>query len=217
MGSGSPLRVRRQLGHQHRQRLPRRCAVQREHLGRARRRRVRAVGRAGHPGATDRGRRAGAGHPGPRRVAGVRGAAVRPDPARRTRPGRSGRTRCQRRPAGPARGRAPAGPGAAGLLRPAGTSGRAGARRTAAGSRRPTARARRPAARAPGRRHTTRTAGGRTGPGRRLPRFRAGRHARPRLGSRLHPASVGSDSRPRRSGQRRARRPGAARTQRLTR
>ncbi len=86
MGSGSPLRIRRQLGHQYRQRLPRRRAIQLKHLGFARRRPVRAVGRTRHQGSADRRGRAGARHPGSWRLARVRRPPVGPHPARRHRP-----------------------------------------------------------------------------------------------------------------------------------
>ena len=75
MGPGRQLRVRRQLGDQHRQRLPRRPAVLAGHLVRPRRRRVRARGAPGHQGRADRRRRARAGRPGQGRLAGLRHAA----------------------------------------------------------------------------------------------------------------------------------------------
>ncbi len=68
------LRIRRQLGHQHRQRLPGRTAVLAEHLVVPRRRRVRARRAHGHQGRADRGRRARARQPGQGRVAGLRRA-----------------------------------------------------------------------------------------------------------------------------------------------
>jgi uncharacterized protein YabE (DUF348 family) len=49
LGRARAVRVRRQLGDQHRQRLLRRSAVQRQHVGRLRRRAVRAVRAPGHP------------------------------------------------------------------------------------------------------------------------------------------------------------------------
>ena len=83
---------------QHRQRLPRRAAVLAGHLGRAWRRRVRRFREPGHPRTADRRRRAGAGHPGPRRLAGLRpwtrGRDAAQRPRRRARTGRTttGRT-----------------------------------------------------------------------------------------------------------------------------
>ncbi len=69
LGEGRRLRVQRQLGGQHGQRLLRRTAVQRLHLGGLRRHAVRAARRPRHPRPADRRRREGAGRPGPRRLA----------------------------------------------------------------------------------------------------------------------------------------------------
>ena len=80
--------------HQHRQRIPGRAAVLAGHLEVARRRRVRAVRAPGHQGRADRGRRARAGHPGPRRVAGLRQGPVQRHPAQR---GRRAQARCRQR------------------------------------------------------------------------------------------------------------------------
>ncbi|CCH71374.1 Resuscitation promoting factor (fragment) [Phycicoccus elongatus Lp2] len=53
MGPRRPVRVRRQLEHQHRQRLLRRPAVLLPDLARQRRWRLRPACRPGHPGAAD--------------------------------------------------------------------------------------------------------------------------------------------------------------------
>ena len=76
------MRVRRQLGREHRQRLLRRAAVQPRHLAGVRR--LRPAGPE-QPRAADRGRRAG---PAPPRAATVRGrcAALAPDPTDQGRP-----------------------------------------------------------------------------------------------------------------------------------
>ena len=74
------VRVRRELGRQHRQRLLRRAAVHRADLARLRRRPVRLLGEPGHPGPADRRGPGGPGGPGHRRLARVRGARVVPAP-----------------------------------------------------------------------------------------------------------------------------------------
>ncbi len=56
VGQDRPVRVRRQLAHQHRQRLLRRAAVRAEHVARERRCRLRRARRPGLPGAADHGR-----------------------------------------------------------------------------------------------------------------------------------------------------------------
>ena len=56
VGPDRPVRVRRQLAHQHRQRLLRRAAVRAEHVARERRCRLRRARRPGLPGAADHGR-----------------------------------------------------------------------------------------------------------------------------------------------------------------
>ena len=76
------VRIRRQLGRQHRQRLLRRTAVHRADLARLRRRPVRRIGEPGHPGPADRRGPAGPGGPGHRRLARVRGARLIPSPGR---------------------------------------------------------------------------------------------------------------------------------------
>ncbi len=72
LGRRRRVRVRRQLVDQHRQRLLRRPAVQPEHLEGVRRARPRRPRRPRHQGAADRGRRAHARRPGPRRLAHLR-------------------------------------------------------------------------------------------------------------------------------------------------
>ncbi|CAA9223375.1 MAG: Phage tail tape measure protein, partial [uncultured Blastococcus sp.] len=93
-----PVRVRRQLEHQHRQRLLRRSAVQLADVAGSRRWRVRPAGGPGHTGSADRGRRTGPAHPGRRRLADLREAAPPGhDRRRRTRPGScTGRARTRR-------------------------------------------------------------------------------------------------------------------------
>ncbi|CAK7288052.1 hypothetical protein SGPA1_51018 [Streptomyces misionensis JCM 4497] len=76
VGHGRPVRVRRQLVHQHRQRLLRRSAVLRLHLGRVRRHRLRPHGRQGRQGAADSRRREGPGRAGQGRLAGLRHGPV---------------------------------------------------------------------------------------------------------------------------------------------
>ena len=56
VGPDRPVRVRRQLAHQHRQRLLRRAAVRAEHVARERRCRLCRARRPGLPGAADHGR-----------------------------------------------------------------------------------------------------------------------------------------------------------------
>ena len=56
VGPDRPVRVRRQLAHQHRQRLLRRAAVRAQHVARERRCRLRRARRPGLPGAADHGR-----------------------------------------------------------------------------------------------------------------------------------------------------------------
>ena len=98
MGQGRTLRIRRQLGDQHRQRIPGRAAVLAWYLEVSRRRRIRACRTPGHKGRADRGRRARAEHPGPRRVAGLRYRVVqRHATQRRQRARASGRRGPERR------------------------------------------------------------------------------------------------------------------------
>ncbi|MCV7084127.1 16S rRNA (adenine(1518)-N(6)/adenine(1519)-N(6))-dimethyltransferase RsmA [Mycolicibacterium insubricum] len=71
LGRAGQLRVRRQLGHQHRQRLLRRRAVRRRHLAGPRWRQVRTARRPGHPRRADRHRFEDPGRAGLGRLAGV--------------------------------------------------------------------------------------------------------------------------------------------------
>ncbi len=82
---GRALRIWRQLGHQHRQRIPGRAAVLARDLVLARWRRVRPRRAHGLQGRADRRRRARAGHSGPRRLAGVRHRPVGLDATQRAR------------------------------------------------------------------------------------------------------------------------------------
>ena len=77
MGPGRTLRIRRQLGHQHWQRLSRWTAVLLRHLGVPWRWPVRACREHGHQGRADRGRRARARQSGQGRVAGMWWPVVR--------------------------------------------------------------------------------------------------------------------------------------------
>ncbi len=71
LGRAERLRVRRQLGDQHRQRFLWGRAVQPEHVGAARWTALRAASRPGHPGRADRNRRSDSGSSGLGRLAGM--------------------------------------------------------------------------------------------------------------------------------------------------
>ena len=85
MGSGRPLRIRRQLGHQHRQRVSGWRSVLAQHLVGPRRRRVCARRAPGHQGRADRRRGTRAGHPGQGCLAVMWRSALRRDAPQRHR------------------------------------------------------------------------------------------------------------------------------------
>ena len=74
------MRVRRELGRQHRQRLLRRAAVHRADLARQRRWPVRLLRQPGHPGPADRRGPERPRKPGHRRLASLRGGRLTPAP-----------------------------------------------------------------------------------------------------------------------------------------